>query len=101
MAAAQRLPRVLSSFRVGLRPQHLGRVRAPRPARGYASESTANAGGGNSQAIVGGLVGGLLVFTGGYGWYYFSGAKTAVSTAQQTKQYFDQAAKKVQESAPR
>jgi ribosomal protein S20 len=54
----------------------------------------------NSGALIGGVVGGSLVFLGGYAWYHFSGAKTFVQTAHQTKSYFDNALKKTKESAP-
>jgi hypothetical protein len=45
-------------------------------------------------------VGGSIVFLGGYVYYHFSGAKTFVNTAHQTKAYFDKAFKKTQEAAP-
>ena len=50
--------------------------------------------------MVGGLTGGALVFLGGYGYYHFSGAKTMVNTAHQTKQYFEAAQKRLSDSAP-
>lgn len=46
------------------------------------------------------MVGGSLVFLAGYAWYHYSGAKTVVTTANQTKNYFDQALKKTKETAP-
>ena len=54
----------------------------------------------NSPAIIGGVVGGGLVFAAGYTWYHFSGVKTVVQTASQTKAYFDKTLKKTKESAP-
>ncbi|KAF7506337.1 hypothetical protein GJ744_011910 [Endocarpon pusillum] len=54
----------------------------------------------NQVAILGGAVGGSLVFLAAYTWYHFSGAKTVVQTASQTKAYFDQTLKKTKESAP-
>lgn len=53
-----------------------------------------------STALTGGLVGGTLVFLGGYSYYHFSGAKTLVQTAKQTKQYLDSATQKLKESTP-
>jgi hypothetical protein len=52
------------------------------------------------DAVVGGIVGGSLVFLAGYAWYHFSGAKTVVRTANQTKDYFEKTLKKTKESAP-
>lgn len=42
-----------------------------------------------------------MTFAGGYAWYHFSGAKTFVNTAHQTKAYFDTALKKSTELAPK
>jgi len=41
------------------------------------------------SALTGGVVGGSLVFLAAYGYYHFSGAKTAVNSLHQTKAYFD------------
>jgi len=64
------------------------------------SSAASQSGATNTAAIVGGVVGGSLVFLGGYAWYHFSGAKTFVNTAQSAKSYFDQAFKKSTEKAP-
>ncbi|MCJ1293182.1 hypothetical protein MMC34_004735 [Xylographa carneopallida] len=53
-----------------------------------------------SQAIIGGLIGGGLAFAGGYTYYYFSGAKTLVNTAHQTKAYFEEAQNRLAKAAP-
>ncbi|MCJ1437409.1 hypothetical protein MMC27_006796 [Xylographa pallens] len=53
-----------------------------------------------SQAIIGGLIGGGVCFAGGYTYYHFSGAKTLVNTAHQTKAYFDQAQNRLAQAAP-
>jgi len=50
--------------------------------------------------VVGGLVGGGAVFTALYGYYYFSGAKTAVDAASTTKAYFQSAKSKIAENTP-
>lgn len=54
----------------------------------------------NSDAVIGGVLGGSLVFLGGYAYYHFSGAKTFVNTAHQTKAYFEKTLQKTKESAP-
>ncbi|KAL9108994.1 MAG: hypothetical protein Q9187_008216 [Circinaria calcarea] len=53
-----------------------------------------------STALTGGLVGGTLVFLAGYSYYHFSGAKTLVQTAKQTKQYLGSATQKFKETTP-
>jgi hypothetical protein len=53
-----------------------------------------------SSGLVGGITGGALVFLAGYGYYHFSGAKTIVSTASQTKKQFEAAFSQVKDSAP-
>lgn len=61
---------------------------------GSGSPGTANANAGgasHSSAFGAGVAGGLLVLAAGYSYYHFSGAKTIVNTAHQTKQRIDQA----------
>ncbi|EPS45499.1 hypothetical protein H072_521 [Dactylellina haptotyla CBS 200.50] len=74
----------------------------PRQLRYSTSQSTAQAQqtSGSSSALVGGITGGLVTFAGGYAWYYFSGAKTALDGAHATKEYFDSAKKKIASAAP-
>ena len=55
---------------------------------------------GMSQALVGGMTGGALVFLAGYGYYHFSGAKTLVNTAHDTKAKFDLISNKMKSAAP-
>jgi hypothetical protein len=50
--------------------------------------------------LVGALSGGLTALVVGYGWYHFSGAKTLVSSANQTKAYFKTAQEKLKQAAP-
>lgn len=54
--------------------------------------------------VVGGLTGAGLAFSAVYGYYYFSGAKTAVDTAKQAKSYVDygsdQLKRTLQENTP-
>ncbi|MCJ1476328.1 hypothetical protein MMC13_004994 [Lambiella insularis] len=81
--------------------RQLRNVPLARFSRHYATE--ASSGGSSSAlspAIIGGLVGGSLVFGGGYTYYHFSGAKTLVNTAHETKAYFDQAKQKFANSTP-
>ncbi|KAK3717195.1 hypothetical protein LTR37_005904 [Vermiconidia calcicola] len=79
-------------------------ARAPRAARAiranaapikrstrFASSTAAPETGAGSGAITGGLVGGAAALAVGYGFYHFSGAKSAVQTASQAKGYFDNA----------
>jgi len=62
--------------------------------------STESSGGGSSPALVGAVSGGLTALVVGYGWYHFSGAKTLVHSANQTKAYFKTAQDKLKQAAP-
>jgi len=53
------------------------------------SSSTATDSGGLSSGVIGGITGGALVFGAAYGYYHFSGAKTAVNSLHAAKSYFD------------
>ncbi|MCJ1485458.1 hypothetical protein MMC06_005632 [Schaereria dolodes] len=53
-----------------------------------------------SPALIGGITGGAVTFLGGYAWYHFSGVKTFVNTAHETKAYFEKAKKSLQDTAP-
>jgi len=64
------------------------------------SNTTPNANSGMSQALVGGVTGGSLVFLAGYGYYHYSGAKTLVNTAHETKAKFDSMSRKLKDAAP-
>ncbi|KAJ9121867.1 hypothetical protein QFC22_002490 [Naganishia vaughanmartiniae] len=85
-------------------PKRQAIQRAVRQAR----FNSTNAGGPNastpaangSSALVGGLVGGGLVVAAGYGYYYFSGVKTAVDTVRTTKDYFNSSLNTLKEKAP-
>jgi F0F1-type ATP synthase membrane subunit b/b' len=66
-------------------------------ARRYASEATKAGGMG---AVGGGLVGGGAVLAVLYGYYHFSGVKTAVQTAQSAKGYVDDALNKFKLQLP-
>ncbi|CZR59637.1 uncharacterized protein PAC_09531 [Phialocephala subalpina] len=83
------------------------RARAPlrANARQFASAEsqaspTLSSAGGNSQAIIGGLAGGSLVFLAGYGYYHTSGAKSMVNAASATKAELNKLTKGLQASAP-
>ena len=49
--------------------------------------------------FIAGVAGGISVFTLGYTWYHFSGAKTLIQTSNQAQSYFKSAFKKTQEAA--
>jgi hypothetical protein len=54
-----------------------------------------------NPALSGGLAGATAAVITGYAWYHFSGTKSIVNTAQQTKSYFDSATQKLTENAPK
>lgn len=67
------------------------------------SQSAQDSTGGGAHtraAVVGGIAGATGALTLGYAWYHFSGAKTAVSTVKQTKDYYESTINKVKENAP-
>lgn len=70
-------------------------------ARRHASTESPTAKGGSSGAIAGGVAGGLTAFLLGYTWYRFSGTKTLVDYAHQSKTHLDNAFKSATEKAPR
>ncbi len=87
-----------------LRASRISRTRLPTRNTRFQSNSSpssaSNPSNSSQGAILGGAVGGSFVFLAAYAWYHFSGAKTVVQTANQTKAYFDQTLKKTKESAP-
>jgi len=76
------------------------RIRRPYPRFQSTISSSSSSTGGSNHALIGGIAGGSVALIGGYAWYYFSGAKTLVNTAHETKQYFQTAQKKLTENAP-
>ncbi|QIX01749.1 hypothetical protein AMS68_007266 [Peltaster fructicola] len=54
----------------------------------------------STTALYGGLAGGVIAVALGYGWYSFSGVKTAVNTAHQVKSYYESSKQKLQQAAP-
>ncbi|KAJ9095426.1 hypothetical protein QFC20_006664 [Naganishia adeliensis] len=84
-------------------PRRQAIQRTVRQARFNSSQAGPNAStpaANGSSAVVGGVVGGGLVIAAGYGYYYFSGAKTAVDTVRQTKDYFNSSFNTLKEKAP-
>ncbi|GHJ87523.1 hypothetical protein NliqN6_3925 [Naganishia liquefaciens] len=84
-------------------PRRQAIQRAARQVRYNSSHAGPNAStpaANGSSAVVGGLVGGGLVIAAGYGYYYFSGAKTAVDTVRQTKDYVNSSLNTLKEKAP-
>ncbi|KAI9738987.1 MAG: hypothetical protein M1818_005301 [Claussenomyces sp. TS43310] len=55
---------------------------------------------GGSSGLVGGLVGGGLVFVAGYGYYHMSGAKTVVNAASATEKQFKKITQSMREQTP-
>ncbi|KAI4202013.1 MAG: hypothetical protein LQ350_002918 [Teloschistes chrysophthalmus] len=74
-----------------------------RESTNASQSSTSNApssAGGISGALAGGLVGGGVALAGGYAWYHFSGARTLVNTAHETKATFQKYTTQFQQSKP-
>merc|ERR1712098_462438 len=74
-------------------------LRASRQVRFQTTNQQAAKAGGPS-GLVGGLAGGGLVFLAGYGYYYFSGAKTIVNAASTSKAQLQKLTQGIQDSAP-
>lgn len=86
-------------FRAGLaRPFRAQRFRTPLQRR-FQSTTNENARSFH-PAAVGGVAGSVTAFATCYIWYQFSGTKTLVKGAQDTKKYLDQVQAKFQEAAP-
>lgn len=83
-------------------PQSIAVRARPAYRRGYANgtNTSSNAGSTANPALIGGIAGGAFAFALAYGWYSFSGLKTAVNSVHTTKKYFDNGVKKLQDSAP-
>jgi hypothetical protein len=93
----------MSNARILLRATRAARVRPTNASRQIRFQSTApqpNASGGMPPALSGGLAGAAAAVVAGYSWYHFSGTKSIVNTAQQTKAYFDSTTRKLTENAP-
>jgi hypothetical protein len=87
--------------RTALRSTRLARRRLPQARlQSTQGQSASVSQSSSTSAITGGLTGGALVFLGGYAWYHFSGTKSLISTAQQTKTQFDKYAASAKASAP-
>ena len=103
--AARRLV-LASTARTTLRTTQRSAIRPvtfkPQARRGYADAATktTETASNHAPSIVGGIVGGGLVFLAGYGWYKMSGASTFVNSMHKVKSTFDSATKSVQDSAP-
>ena len=77
------------------------RARAPiRHNVRFASTNQQAAAAGGSSGLVGGIAGGALVFAAGYGYYHFSGAKTIVNAASNTKAQIQKLTQNIQNQAP-
>jgi arsenate reductase-like glutaredoxin family protein len=78
------------------------RVTRPLKFRNARFQSTLPSGSssGSSPALVGGLAGGTVALVGCYAWYHFSGAKTLVNAAHETKSYMQSARNRLVEKTP-
>ncbi|KAF2671176.1 hypothetical protein BT63DRAFT_477707 [Microthyrium microscopicum] len=87
------------STRMLQRSQPLRSQRVPRrfQSTNISSSSTSSS---SSHALIGGVAGGAVALGGCYAWYHFSGAKTLVNAAHETKDYFQTAQKRLTEQAP-
>ena len=101
--------------RIALRTARIVRVPVRHSARRFASTNQQAAAAGGSSGLVGGLAGGAIVFgvsslrrtpnqahiiQAGYGYYYYSGARSIVNAASSTKSQFSKLTQNIQESAP-
>ncbi|KFZ11776.1 hypothetical protein V502_07388 [Pseudogymnoascus sp. VKM F-4520 (FW-2644)] len=64
------------------------------------STQVASNGAGGGSGVVAGIAGGALVFSLGYGYYHYSGAKTIVDGAAATKKQFRNITSSMKDSAP-
>ncbi|OJD32280.1 uncharacterized protein BKCO1_3900084 [Diplodia corticola] len=111
----------MRSFQTATRAGHAAtvrrqalRVRAPRHARCQSTSSptgpnstgsagstgSTGSGGGGSGALTGAAAGAASALAVGYTWYHFSGAKSAVQTANQTRSYLQSGVDKVKSNTP-
>ncbi|KAL8715227.1 MAG: hypothetical protein Q9220_001185 [cf. Caloplaca sp. 1 TL-2023] len=65
------------------------------------SKVQSSAGGSSNGGLIGGLAGGAIVFAGGYAWYHFSGARSLVNTAHDTKTTLTKYTQQFNESKPK
>merc|ERR1712093_672750 len=88
-----------SAFRPALRQAAVRRQFAHKPIRrGYATAGQAEAPG--SSHLAAGVAGGVVVILAGYGYYYFSGAKTAVDSVRTVSQTAKDVKNKAVQSTP-
>merc|ERR1711939_58280 len=88
-----------SAFRPALRQAAVRRQFAHKPIRrGYATAGQAEAPG--SSHLAAGVAGGAVVILAGYGYYYFSGAKTAVDSVRTVSQTAKDVKNKAVQSIP-
>ncbi|KAI9716925.1 MAG: hypothetical protein M1812_005074 [Candelaria pacifica] len=93
----------MNTARLALRSSRSLRFRSSNLRQTRLNSSTSQSSTSNSHlgpGVIGGLAGGGLVFLAGYGYYHFSGAKTLINTAHQTKAQFESYTQKLKDSAP-
>ncbi|KAL2867836.1 uncharacterized protein BJX67DRAFT_77963 [Aspergillus lucknowensis] len=72
---------------------------APRRVR-FQSTASQEPPPGNNSAIIGGIAGGSVAFLGGWVWYNFSGAKTAIKTFKEAQNYANSVKQGIAKNAP-
>ncbi|KAL8723846.1 MAG: hypothetical protein Q9181_007142 [Wetmoreana brouardii] len=95
MRVVSRVPRHLRARPLLRQVRHEGTNAAQSSSSKAQSSSN-----GNTAALVGGLAGGGIALAGGYAWYHFSGARTLVNTAHETKNTFNKYTQQFKESTP-
>ncbi|KFY49080.1 hypothetical protein V495_00765 [Pseudogymnoascus sp. VKM F-4514 (FW-929)] len=76
------------------------RLQSTLPSQQSTQAASNAGGGGGGSGVVAGIAGGALVFSLGYGYYHFSGAKTIVDGAAATKKQFRNITSSMKDSAP-
>ncbi|KAL2815254.1 hypothetical protein BDW59DRAFT_177694 [Aspergillus cavernicola] len=62
-------------------------TKSSHPNARFQSTSSEQSSSANNPALLGGLAGGSVALVGGYAWYHFSGAQTAVKSVKETQNY--------------
>ncbi|KAL8684770.1 MAG: hypothetical protein Q9224_006143 [Gallowayella concinna] len=91
----------MSSIRIAGRASRQLRTRVVlRQIRCESSNASPATTGGTSGALLGGLAGGAVAFAGGFAYYHFSGARTLVNTAHETKATLTKYTQQFKDSKP-
>ncbi|KAL8801164.1 MAG: hypothetical protein Q9200_007029 [Gallowayella weberi] len=91
----------MSSFRIACKASRQLRTRvAFRQIRCESTNASPATTGGTSGALVGGLAGGAVAFASGFAYYHFSGARSLVNTAHETKSTLTKYTQQFKDSQP-